>query len=75
MHLAFDDLRTDDQAVAFEMISWVNRSNVDVLSVDIPSGMSASNGKYFLAPKAASRGSFYFLSPCLGINQRNKQET
>ncbi|KAJ5098671.1 hypothetical protein N7532_005672 [Penicillium argentinense] len=43
MHLAFDDLRTDDQAVAFEMISWVNRSNVDVLSVDIPSGMSASN--------------------------------
>lgn len=44
MHLAFDDLRTDDQAVAFEMISWLNRSNIDVLSVDIPSGMSASNG-------------------------------
>ncbi|KAJ5587504.1 uncharacterized protein N7459_003269 [Penicillium hispanicum] len=44
MHLAFDDLRTDDQGVAFEMISWVNRSNVEVLSVDIPSGMSASNG-------------------------------
>ena len=46
MHLAFDDLRTDDQAVAFEIISWVNRANIDVLSVDIPSGMSASNGKY-----------------------------
>lgn len=44
MHLAFDDLRTDDQAVAFEMISWVNRSSVDVLSVDIPSGMSTSSG-------------------------------
>ncbi|KAJ5546480.1 NAD(P)H-hydrate epimerase [Penicillium frequentans] len=44
MHLAFDDLRTDDQGVAFEMISWVNRSNIEVLSVDIPSGMSASNG-------------------------------
>lgn len=44
MHLAFDDLRTDDQGVAFEMISWVNRSSVEVLSVDIPSGMSASSG-------------------------------
>jgi NAD(P)H-hydrate repair Nnr-like enzyme with NAD(P)H-hydrate epimerase domain len=33
MHLSFDDLRTDDQGVAFEMISWMNRSNVDVLSV------------------------------------------
>jgi len=44
MHIAFDDLRTDDQAVAFEMISWVNRSNVHVLSVDVPSGMSASSG-------------------------------
>lgn len=46
MHIAFDDLRTDDQAVAFEMISWVNRSNVEVLSVDVPSGMSASSGMY-----------------------------
>lgn len=46
MHIAFDDLRTDDQAVAFEMISWVNRSNLEVLSVDIPSGMSASSGMY-----------------------------
>ncbi|KAJ5677738.1 NAD(P)H-hydrate epimerase [Penicillium maclennaniae] len=45
MHVAFDDLRTDDQAVAFEMISWVNRSNVHVLSVDVPSGMSASSGE------------------------------
>ncbi|KAJ5101934.1 hypothetical protein NUU61_004156 [Penicillium alfredii] len=45
MHLAFDDLRTDDQAVAFEMISWVNRHNVDVLSVDVPSGLSASSGE------------------------------
>jgi enhancer of mRNA-decapping protein 3 len=44
MHLAFDDLRTDDQAVAFETISWVNRSNVHVLSVDVPSGMSATSG-------------------------------
>lgn len=46
MHLAFDDLRTDDQGVAFEMIAWVNRSNVEILSVDVPSGMSASSGTY-----------------------------
>ncbi|KAJ5152195.1 hypothetical protein N7492_010490 [Penicillium capsulatum] len=44
MHLAFDDLRMDDQGVAFEMISWVNLSSLDVLSVDIPSGVSASTG-------------------------------
>lgn len=47
MHVAFDDLRTDYQTTAFEMISWANRSNVDMLSVDIPSGFSASSGEYF----------------------------
>ncbi|KOS47557.1 hypothetical protein ACN38_g1543 [Penicillium nordicum] len=48
MHLSFDDLRTDDQGVAFEMISWMNRSNVDVLSVDVPSGLNASTGEVTL---------------------------
>lgn len=45
IHISFDDLRTDDQAVAFEMIAWANRSNLDVLSVDVPSGLSASSGR------------------------------
>lgn len=45
MHIAFEDLRTDDQAIVFEMISWVNRSNIDILSVDIPSGISATSGE------------------------------
>ncbi|KAB8200153.1 peptidyl-prolyl cis-trans isomerase [Aspergillus parasiticus] len=45
IHIAFDDLRTDDQAVAFEMIAWANRSNLEVLSVDVPSGFSASSGE------------------------------
>ncbi|KAJ5997401.1 hypothetical protein N7499_006205 [Penicillium canescens] len=49
MHLSFDDLRTDDQGVAFEMISWMNRSNVHVLSVDVPSGLNASTGEMTLA--------------------------
>jgi hypothetical protein len=45
IHISFNDLRTDDQATAYEMISWVNRSNLDVLSVDVPSGLSAMTGK------------------------------
>ena len=45
MHVAFEDLRTDDQATAFEIISWVNRSKIDILSVDVPSGLSATTGK------------------------------
>jgi enhancer of mRNA-decapping protein 3 len=57
MHLAFDDLRTDDQGVAFEMISWVNRSNIEVLSVDIPSGTSASNGMFPTYQQLSSIGS------------------
>ncbi|PWY66067.1 peptidyl-prolyl cis-trans isomerase [Aspergillus heteromorphus CBS 117.55] len=44
IHIAFDDLRTDDQATAFEMISWANRSNLTILSVDVPSGVSAISG-------------------------------
>ncbi|KAI9928126.1 hypothetical protein AWENTII_007820 [Aspergillus wentii] len=48
MHIAFEDLRTDDQGTAFEMIGWVNRSNVDVMSVDVPSGLSASSGEVTL---------------------------
>jgi enhancer of mRNA-decapping protein 3 len=45
IHISFEDLRTDDQAIAFEMIAWVNRSNLDILSVDVPSGLSASSGE------------------------------
>ncbi|GAD93198.1 peptidyl-prolyl cis-trans isomerase, putative [Paecilomyces variotii No. 5] len=44
MHISFEDLRSDDQAAAFEMIAWINRSGVDILSVDVPSGISASSG-------------------------------
>jgi enhancer of mRNA-decapping protein 3 len=45
IHISFNDLRTDDQATAYEIISWVNRSNLDVLSVDVPSGLSAMTGE------------------------------
>ena len=45
MHVTFSELRTDDQAIAFEMIRWANRSTIPVLSVDVPSGLDASSGE------------------------------
>ena len=44
MHLAFEELRTDDQAAALEMIRFVNRSAAKVFSIDVPSGLSAATG-------------------------------
>ena len=55
MHIAFEDLRSDDQATAFEMISWANRRGAEVLSVDIPSGLSANSGAYSLQPSPLTR--------------------
>jgi enhancer of mRNA-decapping protein 3 len=43
VHVTFDELRTDDQATAFEMIRWASRFS-DILSVDVPSGLSATSG-------------------------------
>lgn len=51
MHLLFDDLRTDDQTVYFQLASWANASEVGVLAVDIPSGLDASSGTYCILPK------------------------
>ena len=45
MHVAFDELRTDDQAIAFEMIRWANRISAPILSVDVPSGLIAASGE------------------------------
>lgn len=43
VHTVFDELRTDDQATVLEMIRWANRT-APVLSVDVPSGLSATSG-------------------------------
>ena len=43
VHVAFDELRTDDQATAFEMIRWASRTP-NVISIDVPSGLSATTG-------------------------------
>ena len=44
MHLSFDDLRTDDQEVYFQLATWANNSETSVLAVDVPSGLDASSG-------------------------------
>ena len=44
MHVAFDDLRTDDQASYFQLIFWANGSDAATLSLDVPSGIDASTG-------------------------------
>ncbi|WEW61118.1 enhancer of mRNA decapping [Emydomyces testavorans] len=65
MHVAFEDLRTDDQQTAFEIVSWVNRSGIDVLSVDIPSGLSASSGEPTLVQGSRLAANSKFIV-CLG---------
>lgn len=51
VHVKFDELRTDDQAVAFEMIRWATRSantadGPHIMSIDIPSGMASTEGDF-----------------------------
>ena len=65
MHVTFSELRTDDQAIAFEMIRWANRSAVPILSVDIPSGMNASNGEVTLVDSSSLIVHATFIA-CLG---------
>ena len=44
-HVAFDELRTSDQAIAFEMMRWTDRTSIPVLSVDVSSGLDGSTGE------------------------------
>lgn len=63
IHTAFDELRMDDQAVAFEMIRWVGRVNISggVYAIDVPSGVSATSGQI-----AEIEGQFLAMA-CKGI--------
>jgi enhancer of mRNA-decapping protein 3 len=55
VHIAFDELRLDEQASVFEMVRWAGRistsssssaaaSGTAVLSIDVPSGLSPTSG-------------------------------
>ena len=44
IHVSFEDLGTYGQERYFELASWANKGAY-VLSMDIPSGLDASNGK------------------------------
>ena len=44
MHTSVDDLRKDDMTVFNELLPWANGGGIDVMSIDVPSGLDASSG-------------------------------
>ena len=44
IHTCFEDLRRDDQAFYFELVIWVTRAAIEILSIDVPSGLDSSSG-------------------------------
>ena len=44
-HTLFDDLRRNEQAWCFELVILMNRTTAKVVSIDVPSGIDASNGE------------------------------
>lgn len=43
--ISFEELRTGDQATAYELIEWANRSKANTLAIDIPTGIDPASGK------------------------------
>jgi enhancer of mRNA-decapping protein 3 len=43
--ISFEELRTGDQAAAYELIEWANRSKAATLAIDIPTGVDPTSGK------------------------------
>lgn len=43
--MSFEELRLGDQANAYEIIAWSNRSKAPVLAIDIPTGIDPTTGK------------------------------
>ena len=50
IHTCFEDLRRDNQAFYFELVIWVNRGALEILSIDVPSGLDSSSGMYQISP-------------------------
>ncbi|KAI5297370.1 enhancer of mRNA decapping [Ascosphaera atra] len=60
IHVSYDELRVDDQATVYEAINWVNHSDIEVMSIDIPSGLSATNGE-----RSTIQGSVLCVEPSI----------
>ncbi|KAJ8069015.1 hypothetical protein OCU04_002691 [Sclerotinia nivalis] len=43
--MSFEELRTGDQATAYELIEWANRNKAAVLAIDVPTGIDPTSGK------------------------------
>ncbi|KAH8599624.1 YjeF N-terminal domain-containing protein [Bisporella sp. PMI_857] len=43
--ISFEELRTGDQATAYELIEFANRSKAAVLAIDVPTGIDPTTGK------------------------------
>src|SRR5204862_4771562 len=63
MHVAFEDLRTADQATAFELIQWANKCKAHVLAVDVPTPMDASTGAPYSYPYQNPQSRYRFIFP------------
>ena len=46
IHFSFDDLRAEDQAGYAEIVRWANGSDAVTVSIDIPSGVDSSTGRF-----------------------------
>ena len=56
--VAFEELRTGDQAAVYELMEWSNRSEAYVLAVDVPTGIDPSSGRVSLID-----GSYMYIRP------------
>lgn len=43
--ISFEELRTGDQAAAYELIEFANRSKAPALAIDVPTGIDPTSGK------------------------------
>ncbi|KAI6715788.1 hypothetical protein PZA11_006093 [Diplocarpon coronariae] len=43
--ISFEELRTGDQATAYELIAWANRCKAKILAIDVPTGIDPSTGR------------------------------
>ncbi|QSZ37198.1 hypothetical protein DSL72_009292 [Monilinia vaccinii-corymbosi] len=84
--MSFEELRIGDQATAYELIEWTNRSRASVLAIDIPTGIDPTSGKvsimdgrklyiharYVVAMGAPKKGLLEAMSMGEGVDDEEK---